>query len=644
MAKMTQELIQTLYEHGKSVYEGRETLDEATVDVRSSYPGLIATASANFYIGLYGNLIAGKGSTWNQNSDLLLYYVEHIYNDSGKEAAEKALFGAMKFARMKSRQPLIIALTKIAADYNLELMEQKNSTTGKTIADDYMFDWWPSESEYSPGITKDQWLHLLNNQSIIGPVWGGALAMFYTEKEGATCTEIGTKFGKDPASIRSTCTQLGQRIYNTTKCPVLEKNGQYAYTPIMFLSRDTLKGEKGSSVWKLRPELFDALTEFGIERFLPSYKQTTDMEEIEKKAPVSVKEAIRQIKDYIAAKGFSYPNGLVENFFLSLKSKPFVILAGTSGTGKTRLVQLFAEAIGAEYLLVSVRPDWSDGSDLFGHNDLNGNFNLGPICEAFDKANADPDKPVLVCMDEMNLARVEYYLSDFLSVIESRERQDGHIRTVPIAQYKQGIPENLFIVGTVNMDETTFPFSKKVLDRANTIEFNFVDLTPGFEASADDCLPLALTNGFLRTEYLILNQDCAAEAEYVKRLCAELQRVNEILLTANAHVGYRVRDEIVFYMLNNKKSGLLSEDKALDNEILQKILPRIQGSSTAIKEMLIKLFGFCREDYSGLDVDGGKLGKQIQVLAESAKYPESAKKIGYMIERFEEDGFTSYWL
>ena len=80
--------------------------------------------------------------------------------------------------------------------------------------------------------------------------------------------------------------------------------------------------------------------------------------------------------------------------------------------------------------MVSVRPDWSDGSDLFGHTDLNGNFIDGPICDAFDKAIAEPDRPILLCLDEMNLARVEYYLSDFLSVIESRERnEDGKIVT-----------------------------------------------------------------------------------------------------------------------------------------------------------------------------------------------------------------------
>ena len=374
-------------------------------------------------------------------------------------------------------------------------------------------------------------------------------------------------------------------------------------------------------------------------------------EEEKRKLNLSLEETINHIKSYITSKGFTYTDNLIENFYLSLKSKPFTILAGTSGTGKTRLVKLFAEAIGADeangrYKMVSVRPDWSDGSDLFGHTDLNGKFIDGPVCSAFEAAMKEPDKPVFLCLDEMNLARVEYYLSDFLSVIESRDRgDDGRITTSEIAQYESGIPDNLYLVGTVNMDETTFPFSKKVLDRANTIEFNYVELVPKFEGTIETVEPLDVPNRFLKTEYLVLEQDCADEQDYVIKICDELQKINEILREANAHVGYRVRDEIVFYMLNNKKAGnLLTEEQAFDNEIMQKILPRIQGSAVSIKEMLIKLFKFCMGNQTGPDPDSGNAGKQMQSMADSAIYKESARKIGYMMTRYEEDGFTSYWL
>ena len=248
----------------------------------------------------------------------------------------------------------------------------------------------------------------------------------------------------------------------------------------------------------------------------------------------------------------------------------------------------------------------------------------------------------------MNLARVEYYLSDFLSVIESREKtEDGSIRTTKIAQYEGGIPENLYIVGTVNMDETTFPFSKKVLDRANTIEFSHVDLMPAFEDAAIDAEPLSLPNSFLKSEYLLLVRDCVADASDVGEICSVLQQINGILMEANAHVGYRVRDEIAFYMLNNKHAeNLLTPDQAMDNEIMQKILPRIQGSSASVKTMLCKLFAVCAADHnqkSG-ETDSEKMRKILKDEGVICRYRKSAEKIEMMVRRFEEDGFTSYWL
>lgn len=382
---------------------------------------------------------------------------------------------------------------------------------------------------------------------------------------------------------------------------------------------------------------------------------------------LSVKDTVEQIKNYIAVKGFSYENGLIENFYLSLKSKPFVILAGTSGTGKTRLVKLFAEAVGAttgngRYKMVSVRPDWSDSSDLFGHVDLNGKFIPGAIIDFVKQAEIDSNRPYFLCLDEMNLARVEYYLSDILSVIETRDFVGGTIQSDPLvsdtyygtdtsAAGRYGtvrLPENLYIIGTVNMDETTFPFSRKVLDRANTIEFSYVDLMPNFDELPRE-MPQAmnLNNAFLKTEYLLLGQ-CADESETVNGYCLELQRVNRILQKVSTHVGYRVRDEIVFYLLSNKKHDLLTENEAMDNELMQKILPRIQGSSASVKAMLCELFKFCAGDYDGYQAQSDNISDKMRKALNDAdrkiKYRHSAEKIELMTRRFEEDGFTSYWL
>lgn len=387
--------------------------------------------------------------------------------------------------------------------------------------------------------------------------------------------------------------------------------------------------------------------------------------EEEKEVTFSVSDYIEKIKTYIASEGFNYEDGLIENFYLSLKSKPFVILAGTSGTGKTRLVKLFSKAVGAttengHFKMVSVRPDWSDSTDLFGHVDLNGKFVSGVIIDFVKRAEVDNNHPYFLCLDEMNLARVEYYLSDILSIIETRELKNGNIISDPLlsntyygtdqtAAGKYGtvrLPENLYLIGTVNMDETTFPFSRKVLDRANTIEFSYVDLLPNFdERSTDSPVPLNLENAFLKTEYLLLKQ-CADESDAVNEYCSELQQINRILQKASAHVGYRVRDEIVFYLLNNKKYGLLSENEAMDNELMQKILPRIQGSSISVKNMLCDLFKHCAGDYDGYQTQNDDVSSKMMKAAGAAsvKYPRSAEKIAFMVRRFEEDGFTSYWL
>ena len=369
----------------------------------------------------------------------------------------------------------------------------------------------------------------------------------------------------------------------------------------------------------------------------------------------AVRTKVAAIKSYIANKGFNYEGDLIENFYLSLKSKPFVILAGTSGTGKTRLVKLFAEAIGAKMQLVPVRPDWSDSSDLFGHNDFSGNFHPGAIIDFIKQAEWDKETPHFLCLDEMNLARVEYYLSDFLSIIETRDRKDnGAIETDALvdasyfqsqaAREKYGrvyIPENLYIIGTVNMDETTFPFSKKVLDRANTIEFSFVNLTARASAGGQ-AVAQKLDNSFLKTDYLYL-RDCTDE-DLVGDVCFNLEELNQILVKANLHVGYRVRDEITFYMMNNKKAELLAEDAAFDHEIMQKILPRVQGSSAAIKDVLSELFNKCAGDYSGFAGAAAYEQMNAYLDSKSCRYPNSAKKITFMMRRYEEDGFTSYWL
>lgn len=516
-------------------------------------------------------------------------------------------------------------------------------------------EWWPKKEEYDPGLSKQDWVNILKDDHYVTENLLNVLARYVDIGGQASVRQMILRYGETDNYYKMPCMNLAKKLMDDRKCPEPRVGEDSRRWPVLFLGRHTKEGEEGNYVWRLRDELKEALNEINILQYL--------QKEGEEQLPT--KETLESIKRYIAAKGFIFDEGLVENYYLSLKSKPFVILAGTSGTGKTRLVRLFAEAIGAtsdngRYKLVSVRPDWSDSSDLFGHVNLNDRFIPGAIIDFVKKAELDDGNPYFLCLDEMNLARVEYYLSDILSIIETREYKDGRVVTDPLinenyygadsnARGKYGvvrIPENLYIIGTVNMDETTFPFSRKVLDRANTIEFSTVELLANFDSTQGDAKTVYADNAFMKADYVFFNQ-CAEEKDFVEEVCIELQDVNKILEKANAHVGYRVRDEIVFYMFNNKKAdNLLSRDEAFDHEIMQKILPRIQGSSASVKTMLCELFKHCAGDYEGYQTESDDVSSKMMKAAqkENCKYKESAKKIAFMVRRFEEDGFTAYWL
>lgn len=354
---------------------------------------------------------------------------------------------------------------------------------------------------------------------------------------------------------------------------------------------------------------------------------------------------IDHVSSYIQSKGFFYEKKDLINFFLSLKTKPFVILSGISGTGKTKIVQWFAESLGAteengQFTLIPVRPDWSDSSDLLGYVNLQGEFQERPLIKVLENADANPNRPYFVVLDEMNLARVEYYFSDFLSVIESRKWKDGKIVTSPvlpesITNKHITIPSNVYIIGTVNMDETTHPLSKKVLDRANTIEFNTVNLDYfNFLMDVGEKEAEIVSDSSLATKYLHLKECFKENEDLVRNISNVLIKINKILESVGAQVGYRIRDEICFYMAYNEQGKLLSFEEALDYQIYQKILPRLAGSDGRTEEVLKQLYVLCaNEEYDSGNND-----------ASYAKYPRSANKLSHMLRRFEYDGFTSFWI
>jgi len=378
-------------------------------------------------------------------------------------------------------------------------------------------------------------------------------------------------------------------------------------------------------------------------------KESEDKSELNKNNTPS--ELIHHVYQYIESKGFYYNKDEVINLFLSLKTKPFVILSGISGTGKTKMVQWFAESLGAteengQFHLIPIRPDWNDGSDLLGYKDIKGDFVEGPLTRIIKKANESLHVPFFVLLDEMNLARVEYYFSDILSVMESRKWKENQIVTSNLLskeitgyEFDLKIPQNLYIIGTVNMDETTHPFSKKVLDRANTIEFNRVSLMEfAFLKKTKEMPWISIRNDMLASKYLHLKDVYQNHSELVFTATSMLENINKSLQIMNAHVGYRVRDEICFYLAYNEEYKFLEYKEAMDNCILQKILPRISGSDTRVEQLLIELYRiFTTQDYiEGLDSYESDL--------ENAEYPNSARKVVEMLRRLHNDSFTSFWI
>jgi 5-methylcytosine-specific restriction enzyme B len=397
-------------------------------------------------------------------------------------------------------------------------------------------------------------------------------------------------------------------------------------------------------------ELFEDRVPMEVKAILNDYVSEPDYMEVNEGKPVylSSKEIVNHVDQYIKSKGFYYEKEEVINLFLSLKTKPFVIISGISGTGKTKIVQWFAESVGAteengQFSLIPIRPDWNDGSDLLGYVDIKGDFKEGPLTKVILKAKDNPDLPYFILLDEMNLARVEYYFSDILSVMESRNWDNGvMVSSTLLSEEIVGenitLPNNLYIIGTVNMDETTHPFSKKVLDRANTIEFNRVDLgNLAFLNELEEVAAKVIGQDRFSSKYLHLKDVYQQNKDLVEKATSELVEINQALQLINAHVGYRVRDEICFYLAYNDESDLMSFENAFDHCILQKILPRIAGSDSRVEQLLRSLYRqFSNQEYDG---ESDIFSLEIQ----TAKYPRSAAKVVEMLRRLE-DGFTSFWI
>lgn len=416
------------------------------------------------------------------------------------------------------------------------------------------------------------------------------------------------------------------------------------------------------------------------------------------------------------------------NYLTALRTKPFMLLAGISGTGKSRIVRKLAQAIITEELqrangytgddfandrwtlhspanfeLIQVKPNWHNSMDVIGYlsNIPSPHYVFTPFIEFIVKAWQHPEVPFFLCLDEMNLAPVEEYFAEFLSAIESRSFEGEEYLTDPIikpfnsfgeevakmmvntlfpnftAADKNSflgkvvdhletkgltLPKNLIVIGTVNMDETTFSFSRKVLDRAMSVEMNEVNydsfltdttdddlkaIVKALEENDDADLNTLLVDRHIEAREIIddLGDDARFAIDYLKR-------INALLEGTPFKLGYRAANEALIYLQASYEFGQINRIAALDNFTLMKILSRIEGDETKLKitdseadkERIAK---------AEVNVDEAKQYGDMNILTalryiitnqlgEQDKL-HSVKKIDSMLSQLKRDHFVSFW-
>lgn len=443
-------------------------------------------------------------------------------------------------------------------------------------------------------------------------------------------------------------------------------------------------------------------------------------------------------------------------FLTALRTKPFMLLAGISGTGKSRIVRKLAQATVTEELqrangytgedfandrwtlhspanfeLIQVKPNWHNSMDVIGYlsNIPSPHYVFTPFIEFIVKAWQHPEVPFFLCLDEMNLAPVEEYFAEFLSAIESRSFEGGEYMTDPIikpfnsfgedvakmmvntlfpnftAADKNSflgkivdhletkgltLPKNLMVIGTVNMDETTFSFSRKVLDRAMSVEMNEVNYDSFLNDTTDDDLK-AIVQAFEENDDADLNALLVDRHIEAKEIIVELgddakfaidylKRINALLEGTPFKLGYRAANEALIYLQASQEFGQTDRIAALDNFTLMKILSRIEGDETklkitdsdadkgrianagvntdeakrygdlniltALRNIITQMLG----ESGNTDVESNvteetatESGEEMIFTEQEKKELQSIKKIDSMLSQLKRDHFVSFW-
>ncbi len=424
---------------------------------------------------------------------------------------------------------------------------------------------------------------------------------------------------------------------------------QWPYTLTAGLTPFALKKKeyKQSFVLKdfsapLAPKVADVIAAFlkVIEDFLVLQDASVDQTKVD---DLTLNKFHQELSDA----GLMFSPNASQRLLASLLTKRFCIFTGLAGSGKTKLAEALAIWLSEspdQYRLIAVGADWTSNENLLGYADaLQPGVFRSPsngVLQLILEAEKNKDKPYFLILDEMNLSHVERYFADFLSAMESN---NSKLRLHGVAAglkadsedvpNELSLPDNLFIIGTVNVDETTYMFSPKVLDRANVIEFRatheqmsaFMDDPAGINLDSLQAQGAAFGQAFVQRS----NGDAdigtlvdAAGMAYGPQLKTDLLAVFATLAEIGGEFGFRTAREITrFVVIHKELSGPGWEYRhALDAQVLQKLMPKLHGSARKLDGVL----------------------KALSDFATAKDLPLTLEKIGRMQERLKRDGFTSF--